>query len=223
VRQRCGYGCVICGASIIEYEHFAPDFAQAKEHCADGITILCPKHHSHVTKGIISKKQVAQANLTPKARALGFSREDHPWFIGLPSLKLGGGMVIHETPIPLQFKGENVLEFSEPEDGSGVTRVSLKLCDALGSQLLTVSNNEWRVHSGTWDFESVGNRYIFKDSAKEVVLQLRMLAPKMIQIETLKTTVQGVDLDVTVHSMKVGGGTFNAISVSGCKIGLSIG
>ena len=34
VRQECGFGCVICGVALIQYEHFDPEFAEAREHVA---------------------------------------------------------------------------------------------------------------------------------------------------------------------------------------------
>ena len=55
VRQSCGFGCVICGASIIDYEHVDPIFAEAKEHDPEKITLLCPQHHAKVTRGFLSK------------------------------------------------------------------------------------------------------------------------------------------------------------------------
>lgn len=36
VRQRDGFGCIICGSAIIEYEHFEPEFHAAKFHSVDG-------------------------------------------------------------------------------------------------------------------------------------------------------------------------------------------
>ena len=41
VRQRCGFGCVICGFGFYDYEHFDPDFADAKFHDPNGMTLLC--------------------------------------------------------------------------------------------------------------------------------------------------------------------------------------
>ena len=40
VRQRCGFGCVICGLGFYDYEHFAPDFVDATEHNPAGMTLL---------------------------------------------------------------------------------------------------------------------------------------------------------------------------------------
>ncbi|MHB0562224.1 hypothetical protein ACX3RA_15640, partial [Escherichia coli] len=41
IRQRCGFGCVICGFGFYDYEHFKPDFVDAKVHDPNGMTLLC--------------------------------------------------------------------------------------------------------------------------------------------------------------------------------------
>jgi HNH endonuclease len=61
VRQACGFGCVVCGASIIEYEHVDPGFADAREHGPANLTLLCPQCHSKVTTGIWSKEKIKVA------------------------------------------------------------------------------------------------------------------------------------------------------------------
>ncbi|GAH43227.1 unnamed protein product, partial [marine sediment metagenome] len=32
VRQKCGFGCVVCGSTIYQYHHFDPPFNEAKQH-----------------------------------------------------------------------------------------------------------------------------------------------------------------------------------------------
>jgi len=44
VRQRCGFGCVICGVPIYDYEHMVPH-TEVQEHLANNVTLLCPTHH----------------------------------------------------------------------------------------------------------------------------------------------------------------------------------
>jgi len=44
VRQRCGFGFVICGIPIYHYDHII-DHAEVHEHTADKLTLLCPTHH----------------------------------------------------------------------------------------------------------------------------------------------------------------------------------
>ena len=58
VRQRCGFGCVICGIGLYEYEHFAPEYKDAKSHAPEGITLLCPNHHARKTIGRLSLETI---------------------------------------------------------------------------------------------------------------------------------------------------------------------
>jgi hypothetical protein len=73
VRQRCGFGCILCGNAIVQYEHVGPTFADASKHEADGITLLGPTHHAEVTSGMRSKRSVIAASANPKCLQRGFS------------------------------------------------------------------------------------------------------------------------------------------------------
>src|SRR5258705_9230975 len=73
VRQRCGFGCVVCGNPFIQYEHFDPEYKDAKDHLAEGITLLCGSCHDQTTKGLMSKEMVAYCNLNPYAISKGFA------------------------------------------------------------------------------------------------------------------------------------------------------
>lgn len=223
VRKRCGFGCAICGVTITEYEHFFPDFADAKIHDPNRLVLLCPKHHVMATKGIIPKAQIAEASLNPVALTQGFSKEDHPWFRGIPSLKFGGGSLISETRVPLRVKGIDIIKFDPPEEGSEVSRISALLQTAAGEKCLSIERNEWKVFSGHWDFVQKGNRYIFKDLSGIVFLQLRMDAPKLISIEKLMTSINGVSVDVDEDRMMVGSNRFEGGIMSRCQIGMMIG
>jgi HNH endonuclease len=64
VRQRCGFGCVICGNPIYEYEHMVP-YAQVREHTLDNITLLCDGHHRIKTGGLLPLEVVERANADP--------------------------------------------------------------------------------------------------------------------------------------------------------------
>lgn len=56
VRKRCGFGCVVCGSAVYDYEHFEPEFHDAKEHSASGIALLCPTDHARKRKGELIKQ-----------------------------------------------------------------------------------------------------------------------------------------------------------------------
>jgi len=57
VRQRCGFGCVICGLPIYQYDHM---YGYTVETADDPtvITLLCARHHERYSKPhVIEKKK----------------------------------------------------------------------------------------------------------------------------------------------------------------------
>lgn len=223
VRIRCGFGCAVCGATITEFEHFFPDFADATSHDPEQIVLLCPNHHSLVTKGLLPKEEVQRFSAYPAAKQKGFSTFSHPWFKGIPALKMGGGPLISETPIPIEVRGTSLIRFDPPEPESEVTTISATLRDSSGSQFLKIIQNEWHVIAGNWDFQVIGNRYLFKDSSRKPMLSLRMEPPNFIAIEVLKTCVEGIPIHITEETMLIGGNSFSGGIISNCGIGFSIG
>ncbi len=72
IRKNSGFGCVICGLFIYEYEHIDPEFKNARTHDSKNICLLCPTHHSKVTKGLISKDLVREAYKNPISKQTGY-------------------------------------------------------------------------------------------------------------------------------------------------------
>src|ERR1022692_5207625 len=64
VRQRCGFGCVLCGIPLYEYDHLL-GWANVHRHVAEEITLLCDRHHRERTNGLLPDADVAAANADP--------------------------------------------------------------------------------------------------------------------------------------------------------------
>jgi hypothetical protein len=64
VRQRCGFGCVICGLPLYEYEHLL-GWANVHRHLSEEITLLCDQHHKEKTNGLLPIEDVMEANRSP--------------------------------------------------------------------------------------------------------------------------------------------------------------
>ncbi len=75
VRKRCGFGCVICGNGIDDYEHVDPPFKDAKEHDPNGIALLCPNCHAKKTRGFGSANIVCNALKKPFCFSKGYTAE----------------------------------------------------------------------------------------------------------------------------------------------------
>lgn len=154
---------------------------------------------------------------------LGYSAVTRPYFEHIPSLNLGGGILVTNTPIPIMVDGIPLIEFSAPEEGSSVARISATITNDDGSSILRIVDNEWFVESGVWDYEWVGQRMTIRDQAGAVALQIAIFPPKLISIDRLRFKKKGFDVLVTQTFVRVNGSTFTDCVVSGSRVGLALG
>ena len=64
VRQRCGFGCVVCGLPLFEFEHLK-GWANVQRHVAEEITLLCDRHHREKTSGLLPIADIEAADASP--------------------------------------------------------------------------------------------------------------------------------------------------------------
>lgn len=161
VRQRDGFGCVICGSALIQYDHFDPPFNDAKMHDSNGIILLCPTHHAKKTNGTLSLQTIQSAIRTPKAKQQGYSNEVFDIGAGFPIVFFGGGRYYH-VQVPLEINNVPVLKIDGPEEENGPFRISGDFFDRSGNKSLTIVQNEWQAQTSNWDVEAKGNRIVFE-------------------------------------------------------------
>lgn len=172
VRRRCGFGCVVCGVGIIEYEHVEPEFKDCIEHDSNNIVLLCPSCHSRVTRKFWNKDAIKLASKNPKCLQTGFTGDIFT-FTKWPSIVLGGAW-ISGVAVPISIKGNPLFIFEPPEDEGQPFRVSAFFLDNTGSQTLRILRNEWVASSENWDLEYVGGRLRIYESKKTIKLDLEV-------------------------------------------------
>lgn len=81
IRKRCGYGCIICGASIYTYHHIN-GFRDEVGHIESEITLLCDSCHRKTTNGIIPLAEIMRADADPINRqpSTPHSRPEKIWY-----------------------------------------------------------------------------------------------------------------------------------------------
>ena len=188
IRKRSGFGCVICGIGIIEYEHVDPDFAEAKTHDPDCMTILCPTCHAKKTRKFLSTDTIKRAMTNPKCLQQGFSKEVLDIGNGSPTF-IFAGSEFSNCRIPLIISGVNVIEFSPPETQGGPFRLSGNFFDSCGQKTLQIIDNEWQASTQNWDVEVTGGRIIVSESKNKIHLALKAIDANKIEVETLRTTI----------------------------------
>ena len=157
VRQRCGFGCVICGSPLYEYDHLIP-WSDVQEHEPENLVLLCPQHHAEKTKGFLTLEALESANDNPRNRETG---ESYPFglrYEGMHCEALIGGMQ-HVWPdmfeglitIPLLIDDTPVVGFRAEDDRLLLT---VQLFNADNELLVQVVDNELVFSAEQWDVES---------------------------------------------------------------------
>lgn len=226
VRQRCGFGCVICAAAIVEYEHIDPEYARARHHSPDGIALLCPTCHAKKTRNFLSRRRVIEAMRDPAARRTGFAFSDLESTHQHPYVKFAG-MTLRNCITPVEIRGLPVLRIEASETPSGPYRLSASFFDARGVPSLFIRQNEWQVLANTWDVEATGGVINVRTAPGEFALRLRLDPGEGVVVERLSMFCGGYHLQGDTHALRItspGGGTNTIIGgiADNCAVGLSL-
>ncbi|MGW2283936.1 hypothetical protein [Streptomyces phaeochromogenes] len=198
IRQRCGFGCVICGLPLYEYEHMR-EWSIAKEHDPDEMTILCPTHHAEKTRGLLPVEDVLAANRRPRNLRFGLSEAFPLRYSGDSCLvNLGSNRIVHDFSrdaiVPaLTIRGCPVIRIKR-EDGRLL--LSLRIFDRQGRLLLDINENELLFSIDSWDVELVGKRLTIRKGLRVILAQVDFYAPSAIVINRGNFSYDGFEVQV---------------------------
>jgi hypothetical protein len=183
VRQACGYGCVVCGSAIVEYEHVDPPFADARTHDAERITLLCPTCHGMVTRGFMSKQTVTDHLAAPACLARGYSNALFDLRRETAEIIIGSNVI--RAPSPIAVKGKPLLTFHPAESAGAPIQLTGNFYNSRGELSVMIRENEWQALSTNWDAEAKGGVIVIRDDVAHISLQLRAVPPKVLVVERL--------------------------------------
>jgi hypothetical protein len=184
VRKRCGYGCVICGLGLYDYEHFDPDFKDAVRHDPAGMTLLCMQCNQKRARGTLSAETVARANQRPKCKEQGFASEMFD-FGPEPVEVQFAGLTLRDCRVLIKVCGVELLSFKPPEAPHSPVRLSGRFADVTGATTLKIEDNVWSAGEDNWDVEIVGPRIIIRRGPGDIALAIRTVPPHLLIVETL--------------------------------------
>jgi len=184
VRQRCGFGCVVCGSAIYDYEHFDPEFSEAKEHNPDGIALLCPTDHARKRKKLLSQKKYLKAIANPKALQLKKAGAEWETANFAPTIVIGQKMFTGGTSV-LKIDGELLLGFNEPEEDGLPPRLNFRFFDSQETEVFAIIDNEISVYSDSFDIETVGHVWTVRSKLYKVDLVIELNPPNHIYVKQL--------------------------------------
>ncbi|WP_131798623.1 SEC-C metal-binding domain-containing protein [Achromobacter insolitus] len=226
VRKRCGFGCVICGSAIYDYEHFSPPYADATSHDSEGITLLCPSCHAKTTRGWLSKEAVSKANSSPKCQSNGFTREALAGSNCHPTVLIGN-IEARNTDVVLEIDDSPLLWISQPEAEGGPYRINAEFANADGTTLLKIVDNEWLTSIENWDVEVVGPTLTVRSKPRGLALVLRSHPENKLSIDRLEISHNGWQIKANAGTdveFKSDHGTMRAqgVLVDGARAAISL-
>lgn len=174
VRQRCGFGCVICGSPVYEYDHM--DGFHVTGHVAERITLLCSGHHTEKTARRLPIRIVERHNAepfnsrrraTPK-RALYYDATE------APTLRLGD-MEIRPDSERRENLGISVhgsVAFGVRFTQDGLPSLEADIRDMTNKPLLRITRGELRFAVSNWDVTFEGQILRVQSRARSYVLEV---------------------------------------------------
>jgi hypothetical protein len=228
VRQRCAFGCVLCGAPIYEYEHML-GWANVQRHVAEEMTLLCHQHHGEKTRGILPMEVVRSADADPYNRRTGVSKN-----------------------VLLRYSGENVrvhlgnstFEYTNLPEGAvlapividGVVMVGFKVeqqqlllefkaFNEFNRRILAIVNNELFYDTTQWNIEWVGTKLTIREARRKIILQLIFAPPADVTISRGRIMRNGIELLVGPRYLfdMNGSNLFLSTSTRNVPVGFCIG
>lgn len=229
VRQRCGFGCVLCGLPLYEYEHME-GWADVRRHDPKEITLLCSRHHAERTRGLLPIVMVREAN----ARPFNLRSDVTPPFLlhfsgSSPTVVLGS--IAFERAMsntsrafaPIVVDGEPLVKFRN-EDGQLL--LSLKAYDRTNKPVLVIDDNELCLHvSGPWDCEFSGKTMTIRGGPQHVFLALEFAVPDTLVVTRGTFLRNGVWIEVDRRGLFVHntGASIEHLLFSGFDAGIAVG
>lgn len=228
VRQRCGFGCVICGLPIYEYEHML-EWAVVQRHVADEITLLCRQHHGEKTNGLLPKENVLAANLDPFNKRAGVTKNYLLHYSG-SSVRVNFGDSIFSFEgmtdgfvfAPLVIDNSPVVYFRHEQ---GNLFLSYAAYDEKNKMILQISDNEIVYDVGQWDAEWVGQSLTIREAHKKILLKLTFNPPSEISVVKGRVLMNGVEIMIgeDYFFLTNNSSFFGGSQTVNCPVGFSVG
>ncbi len=221
IRQKCGFGCVICGMPIYDYDHIE-QHAIVQEHDPANIVLLCPAHHAEKTRGRMDTEVVRKAAVTPFNRARDHSSPYGRLMVGKGGeLQIGGNQYEFDFgDLPkgrfdaIRLGGQSVVGLSSED---GVLSLDVLMTAPDGGIILKIDQGQMTVARGVWDFSIEGPTVKIREKLRRIWLEMEFMR-NGLKILRGRFVRPPYDLAITPDAQVLLIGGQSQISMKGCRI-----
>ena len=224
VRQQDGYGCVICGKMLVDYEHIDPLFCDATEHNAEHIALLCSEHHDQVTRRILPKRIIKEHKAKPYCKQRGFA--DSRYFPHPNDIKIKcGTSYFQDTKKIIEINGKPIIWIEDEEDQILFNAI---FYDNEGNKVGYLNKNTFIALVKDCDIYAVASRIEARLKKGIINLQLDIEADGIVDIKRLSAKYGGTKININnkgeiyvdSHGSTV---TFSNLQTYNCGGAISLG
>lgn len=199
VRQRCRFGCVLCGCPVYHYDHII-EYSEERVHEVDNLALLCGTHHDQKTRRQLPAQMVRAAldriietrKRPQEGSAELFFDSDITVTIGGNELRM---LVVPDRPlVPALVVDDTVLLGLRLEDG--LPLLTVRSFDERNNPVLWVKDNELRHTDQLFDISYVGTTLTFRRALGDILLEIDFAAPDRIKFLRGAMYAHGVGLEV---------------------------
>jgi len=226
VRQRCGFGCVICGFPLYEYEHME-EWAIVKRHVAEEITLLCDQHHREKTQGLLPKEVVIKENKNPYNLREGVSKPYNLHYYG-DTVEVVFGNISFRTEdkelIPLLIDNTPIIYFVLNDNHF---LLNMLLFDEYNQLIFRIQDNVLVYKTDIWDIQLVGRKLTIRQEHRNILIEIIFQTPNKVIINKGRFLLNGIEVIISPDNILVNKGKdsmsrfFNMSFVG--RIGLTVG
>lgn len=216
VRQRCGFGCVVCGLPLYEYEHME-EWALVQRHVSQEITLLCDQHHREKTGGFLPKASVIEANRNPYNHREGVAKPYSLHFSGTEATVTIGGNTFTckdqgygTAMVPLSIDGVPMIGLVL---GDGHLLLNLVVFDDCNVPVLNIRNNQLLQTTIPWDIQLVGTTLTIREAHRKILVEIEFSPPNRISINRGRFLRNGIEVLIRPENILI---TNNAMVIANC-------
>lgn len=225
VRQRDGFGCIVCGNAFYQYDHLGIEYKDAETHDPERIVLLCGSCHDRKTRGALSTETLLHNARSPYCKQTNFSWGPLDFGLEHPEIVLGT-LTAKNVRSLLTIDGEDVFSIAPPLIPHGPFSVNASLYDKDGRRTIKIANNEFQAEVSNWDVEVTGPRVTVRSAPGQFALVLRMEPPHRLVVERLDMVYKSFSIlcregqDVTIERpgllLKATAGRFEGCDMAIC-------
>ena len=200
IRQRCRFGCVLCGAPLYEYHHMNP-YQEAQGHNADEITLLCDKHHKEATKGLLTADRISQANANPfniqkkVSSPYGLHFQGNEFHCVIGGNRFSGGLRNRDGTVAMVAVSVDDIDLLwYTIDTCGHVFLHANIFDENNLPLLRIIGNWLAYRTEAWDIEFKGKLLTVREAARKILFEIEFSPPNQAIIHRARLLCNGVEI-----------------------------